>query len=313
MTGAVRLAWRLQRWEIIFVAAGGLALWAAATWLTLDMRSVLARCGTPDATSACVNIFAFQETHGAVVGFVQTLIEYVPFVIGLVLGVPIVTREVEHRTALIAWPMAGSRLRWLAWRLLPTLLIGLVLVGLLAIAADQLARAYYPHSDIGFAEYEARGLPLVMRTAVMLVAGVAVGAVVGRLLPALLVGLGLSAAVIVGLALALPNWVAPTVLGNPDSDEPAAMIGGRLHTAIQYRLPNGDLVSADEGEMFMEAVYEEAGGEEPDPASLPETIIVGVSADRYTEVLVRESAALGAGVAVLAGLAAALVQRRRPE
>lgn len=309
--GALRLAWHLQRWEILFVALGCLALTAVAAWLTLDMRSVLARCGTPDATSACDVIFAFQETHGSVVVPVQDLIEYMPFVVGLVLGVPIVTREVEQRTALIAWPLAGSRLRWLAWRLAPTLLIGLVLVAVLAVAADQLARAYFPHSDIGFVRYEARGLPLVMRTALMLVAGVAIGALVGRLLPALLAGIGLSVAVIVGLAIALPHWTPSTVVGDPD--EPAAVIGGRLHTAVQYRLPNGDLVSADEGEILTQAVYEEAGGEEPDPASLPQMIIIGVSADRYPEVLVRESAAIGAGVVLLAGLAALVVERRRPE
>ncbi len=311
--GALRLAWRLQRWEILFVAVGCLALTAAAAWLALDMRSVLARCGTSDATVACDIIFAFQETHGSVVGTVQTLIEYMPFVVGLVLGVPIVTREVEQRTALIAWPMAGSRLRWLAWRLTPVLLIGLVLAAVLAVAADQLARAYFPHSDIGFVEYEARGLPLVMRTALMLVAGVAVGAVVGRLLPALLAGIGVAVAVFVGLAIALPQWVPSTVVAGPDSDEPAAMIGGQLHTAIQYRLPDGRLVSADDGEIFAEGVYAEAGGEEPDPASLPQLIMTGVSADRYGEVVVRESLALGVLAAGLGGAAAVVVRRRRPE
>ncbi len=62
---AIRLAWRLQRWEIVLVAAGCLGLAAAATWLTLDMRSILARCGIPDAGNACDVIFAFQETHGS--------------------------------------------------------------------------------------------------------------------------------------------------------------------------------------------------------------------------------------------------------
>lgn len=311
--GALRLVWRMQRSEIAFVAFACLALSAVAAWLTLDMRSILARCGTADATSACEFIFAFQETHGAAVGLTQTLIGYMPFVVGLVLGVPIVTREVEQRTALIAWPMASSRLRWLAWRLTPTLLIGLALVVVLAIAADQLARAYFPHSDIGFVEYEARGLPLVMRTALMLVAGVAIGAVAGRLLPGLLVGIGLSVAVVVGLAIALPHWVPSVELGDPDSDDPAAYIGGRLHTAVQYRLRNGDLVSADEGEILTEAVYQEAGGAEPDPALLPQPVIYGVAPDRYPDVVMRETAALAAGAAGVVAVAAFIVQRRRPE
>jgi hypothetical protein len=75
----------------------------------------------------------------------------------------------------------------------------------LAVAADQLAHAYLPNSDLGVVEYESRGLPLVMRSAVMLVLGVAIGALLGRLLPALLVGMGASLALSVVLGMALPH------------------------------------------------------------------------------------------------------------
>jgi hypothetical protein len=273
------------------------------------MRSVLGQCGTPAATSACDVIFAFQETHGPAVSMTQMATGFVPFVVGLVLGVPIVTREVEQRTALIAWPLSGSRLRWLAWRALPTLVIGLALVSPLAFAADQMARAYFPHSDIGFVQYEARGLPLVMRTAVMLVAAVAIGAAVGRLLPALLVGIGLSVALSVGLGLALPHWVTPTLLGDPES---LSWIGSQLSTDVRYRLPDGTVVSADEGEALVEAAHEAAGGE-PDPALLPEMLLYGVAPERYLEVATREAGALAVAALGLAATAAFVVQRRRPE
>ncbi len=309
---ALRLAWRMQRWEIAFVVVGCLGLAAAATWLTLDMRAVLDRCGTPAATDACDFVFAFQDSHGSLFELIQMLAGYLPIVVGLVLGVPIVTREVEQRTALIAWPMARSRTRWLAWRLVPTLLIGLVLVAIVAVAADQMVRAYYPHSDIGFSRYEGRGIPLVMRTAIILVGGVVIGAVIGRLLPALLVGIGFSAAVFVGLANALPHWVPSTVLPDIETD-PAAMIGGRLHTAIQYRLPSGEVVSAHDGEIYAEAVYQEWLPNEPEPALLPTMIITGIGPDRYAEVVAREAAALGIGTLGLAAVAAAVVRRRRPE
>lgn len=312
MIGAMRLAWRLQRSEILFVVVACVALAAVSVWLTLDMRSILARCGTASATTACDVIFAFQETHGGAVGTVQTLVGYVPFVVGLVLGVPIVTREVEHRTALLAWPLSRSRLRWLAWRTWPVLLVGVAMVAQLGVAADGLARAYFPHSDIGFVAYESRGFPLVMRTALVLAAGLVIGAVLGRLLPALLVGIGASAALVVGLATALPQWAPATVLENIETD-PAAMIGARLHTAIHYRLPSGEIVSADEGEMLAETVYQAALPGEPDPALLPEMIITGIAADRYPDVVIRESAVTGAGVVLLTGLAAFVVQRRRPE
>lgn len=308
----LRIAWRLQRWEIAFVVLACVGLAAFAAWQAVDMRSILSRCGTPDATPACDVIYAFQETHGSNIQLAQMLIGFAPFVVGLVLGVPIVTREVEQRTALISWPMARSRLRWLALRLVPVLIIGLTLMAVLGVAADQMTRAYFPHNDIGFAYYEGRGVPLVMRTAVVLVAGMAIGAVVGRTLPALLLGIGLSVAVTVGLALALPHWVQPTVLADIETD-PAAMIGGRLHTAIQYRLTGGEIVGADEGERLIEAAYDETGGAEPDPSALPQMFIIGISGDRYAEVMTRETAALGAIALVLTGVTAAIVRRRRPE
>jgi ABC-type transport system involved in multi-copper enzyme maturation permease subunit len=310
--GALRLTWRLQRWEIAFVAVGCLALVGVAVWLTLDMQSVLASCGTPAATDACDVIFAFQETHGSVVGLVQGLIGFVPIVAGLVLGIPIVTREIEQRTAMIAWPMARSRWRWLMWRVLPVLAIAVALVAPLAFAADQMAQAHFPHSDIGFVQYDARGVALVMRAAVILVAGVAIGSMVGRLLPSLLVGIGLSVALTIGLDLMLDRWVPSTMLSDIESD-PAAAIGGRLHTDIRYRLPSGEVVSADEGESYAEGIYQDAGGEEPDPALLPEMLVYGVAPDRYWDVAIRETAALGAVGLGLFGVTAFVVQRRRPE
>jgi hypothetical protein len=276
------------------------------------MRSIHAACGTPAATSACDVIFSFQNTHGHAVQVTQMVVEYVPFVVGLVLGVPIVTREVEQRTALIAWPMARSRLRWMVWRTVPVVIIGLAAVGLLSAIADQMAHAYVPNADLGFSRYEARGLPLLMRTLLMLAAGVAIGAIVGRQLPALLLGIGASVAVVAVLALALPHWVPSTVLEDMETD-PAAMIGGRLHTAVHYRMPSGEIVTADEGEIYAESVYQASLPDEPDPALLPQLIITGVGAERYPEVVTRESLAVGAAAIVLIGLAGAAVQRRRPE
>jgi hypothetical protein len=243
------------------------------------------------------------------VGLVQLVAGFVPFAAGLVLGVPIVTREVEGRTALIAWPMARSRRRWLFWRSAPVALTACGLVAVLAIASDQLARAYLPGIDIGFLEYHTRGLPLVMRSAVMLAAGVAIGALVGRLLPALLIGIGLSIAIWAGLVVALPHW-APSMELIEDEEMFAP---GALATSVAYRLPDGRVVSFDEGSALTEALYEEAVGGEPDPALLPRTIRYGIAEARYPEVLIREAAALAAGTIALGAVAALAVHRRRPE
>ena len=310
MITQLRLAWRLQGWEFAFVVIGALGLAAVAFWQAFDMRSLLTGCGTPSAARACEFIYPFQDSHGTGVQLTQMAIDFVPFVAGLILGVPVVAREVEQRTALVAWPLVGSRMRWLAWRMAPLLLVTLAVVSVLAVAADQMAHAYFPNSDLGFVEYESRGLPLVMRSVPMLVSGVAIGALLGRVLPALLVGIGASVALSVVLAMALPHWVASTELGRAESFNSGP---GSLNTDLQFRAPDGRLIDAETAEQMFAAAYEANPGAEPDPSTLPQEIFFGIAASRYPEVLVRETAVLGVAMIGIGALAVVAVGRRRPE
>jgi hypothetical protein len=305
-----RLAFKLQPSSIGFAALVCLGLAGVSLWLAADMRSVLEACGTPGQPTACEVIYAFQNSHGQAVYLTQTGMGLATFGIPLVLGVPILTREIEQKTAMIAWPLAGSRLKWLAWRAIPVVLVALVLISAMAYGADQLARAYYPNSEIGFAHHEVRGIPMVTRAALMLAVALVVGALIGRLLPALLIGIGLSVAVSALLTAALPLWASSAELTGPETE----LFGpGPLRTGGAYRLANGQLISAQEGEILTQELYEENGGEEPDPAVLPQQVMYGIAADRYPEVLIRESSVL-LGATVLAGAGAvAIVRRRRPE
>ncbi len=310
MMGAARLAWRLERAQLMFVlvVCGGMS--TAALWLALDMRSHLVGCGTPSAAEACQFIYPFQESHGNAVLLLQMMFGLVPYGLGLVLGVPLVSREVEHRTALMAWPLAGSRLRWLAWRATPTLAVCIVLAALLAFAAEQMGQAYLPKTDLGFLQFDARGVPLVMRAFAALVLGVLVGALFGRLLPALLVGIGLSVALSIGFASVRDRWLPPEEI----PVELTPFEGGNpMTTEVLYRLPDGSIIGNEEGEALIEAAYEANSFEEPDPATVPQPVFYGIGADRYADVVLRESAALGAVATVLGGAAALIVRRRRPE
>ena len=306
-----RLSLKLQRSEIVFATLLCLGLAAAAMWLTADMRSVMARCGTAAATDACDVIYAFQTSHGNAVGTIQMAIGFAQYAVPLVLGVPILTREIEQRTAMIAWPLAGSRVKWLAWRAVPALVVALVLVGVMAFAADQMMRAYIPNADIGFENHGGRGVAMLTRAALVLVAAVAIGALIGRVLPSLLIGIVLAAAVSSALSAVLPYWVESAELKPSES----IFTGGHaipLTTGHAYRAPDGAPMTSDEGEALHQAIYEEYGPE-PDPALLPQDVWIGVAASRYPEVLLRESAALGAATVLVGALAVVIVRRRRPE
>jgi hypothetical protein len=305
-----RLAFKLQPSSVGFAALVCLGLAAAALWLAADMRSVLEACDTPDEPKACEVIYAFQNTHMMPVYLTQTGIGLAMYGIPLVLGVPILTREIEHRTSMIAWPLAGSRLKWLAWRVLPVLVVGMVVIGVMAYAAEQLAAAYFPHSDIGFDTHGTRGISLVTRAMLVLAVAVLLGAVLGRLLPALLIGIVVAAVLSTSLGAALPLWVSSTELTGAETD----IYGpGPLRTGAEYRLPDGRLISAQDGEILMQELYEQSGGDEPDPEVMPRQVMYGIAADRYGEVLIRESAVV-LGITVLAATLAALVaHHRRPE
>lgn len=304
-----RLAFKLQTSSIGFATFVCLGLAAAAMWLTFDMRSVLEACGTPGEPKACNVIFAFQDTHMQTVMMIQLGIGLAMYGVPLVLGVPILTREIEQKTAMIAWPLAGSRLKWLVWRVVPVMAIALVLIGVMAFAAEQLAQAYFPHNDIGFDRHGSRGISLVTRSVLILMATVLLGAVIGRLLPAILIGIALAVGVSTGMDATLPHWVESAELTPSDS-----MFGGAnpLNTGFEYRAPDGGPISDEDVEALHQAVYEEHG-EQADPSLLPQEVFYGIAASRYPEVLLRESAAVGAASVLIGAVAAFVVRRRRPE
>lgn len=305
-----RLTFRLQPSSIGFAAVVCLGLAGVAAWLTLNLPSMLAECASPRAPQDCGVISIFGSPLGGTVMMTQLAIGVAMYAVPLVLGVPIVTSEIEGRTAMIAWPLAGSRLRWLAWRAGSVLVIGLILIGILAFSAEQLARASDPATELGFLAHGSRGISLVARSILMLGIAVALGAAIGRLLPSLMIGIALA----VGLSTAVdappPYGVAPTELTLSGSNFEG---GHPFQTGHAYRAPDGTPMSDDEAEAIFMAVYEEYSPDLPPDTVLPQDVYYGIAGSRYFEVLARESAVLVGASVLVAGVAAAVVQRRRPE
>jgi hypothetical protein len=232
-----------------------------------------------------------------------------PFVAGVVLGVPLLAREIEHKTAQLAWPLARSRARWLGIRLVPTAIIGAILVALAALAGEVLIRSQFPVISPGanFEGYGERGLLLVLRFELVLVMGAVIGGWLGRQLPSVLVAGLVAGGIGVAVTFVQPYWVEP-IQGESEVMRPIDTLGDQ-YVGVRYRV-DGQWISDEEAYALMRW---DGIGEEPDPSQIgPEEVMYVIPGERYMDVVARESAALaGAGLG-LGGVLLLLVRRRRP-
>jgi hypothetical protein len=130
----------------------------------------------------------------------------VPTGLGALLGVAITAGEVERGTARISWSLSRARIRWLVVRSLP---VGFALVVLLTLAAgfaEAGVRTRLLTDEPGFADYQLRTALVPARGLLALAVGLAAGAIIGRVLPALLVAIAFGAALSIGMILAFDIW-----------------------------------------------------------------------------------------------------------
>jgi hypothetical protein len=140
---------------------------------------------------------AYQAFAGSWIPPIRFFATLVPPLAGLILGIATVGKELDQRTAVLAWSVGPSRRRWLFQRVVPTAVVVAVLgIGapVLADALMRLERTGDAFSGIeilqpAFETMSTTGLApaLVGLSAYGLT--VLVGAMLGRLLPALLASL----------------------------------------------------------------------------------------------------------------------------
>lgn len=233
MLTALRLAWRMQRWELRLVAAGGIALTAVAL--------VLPSLG--EAGSGDQRMVVLFLTLAA------------PVVMGSVLGIGIVAGEIEHGTARISWSLAQGRLHWLWTRFWPVALIGVVVAVPLGAAAARLMDLTSP-SDIFM--YQMRGPVVALHFLIALAIAGWTGAVVRRVVAGLTVAIVLTTAFFVGTALAVQPWLdqqAVVVPAVERSRQPVISLLEHFHAevAADGRLVREDLSCGTQAEC-MEAL-----------------------------------------------------------
>ncbi|HET6744703.1 MAG TPA: hypothetical protein VFH90_02510 [Candidatus Limnocylindria bacterium] len=323
------LSFRLHRWEVLASLVGTAVLAAVMLWLASQLRFLAAsEPGCPDPASyvggGCEQ-FAQRFSNLGDWGRQLLLVSWgTPFGMGLVLGVPLVSREVEHRTAGIAWTLSRSRGWWLARRVAFLALVLIVLLAALATVSEILAAAVLPtlQLDSDFTWHGRRGWLIVARGLAALGIGVLIGAIVGRLLPAMLTAAFVSVLVFVGFSLGMDRWLEADAVLVPAMNGNAASEVGELSLGWRIELLNGQVITPDElyGRDGNVNVNEDMDGRlynSPDGTLRPENIIgwsreLLVPGRLYRQVVLRESAvATGLGLLLLLG-AAGVVARRRP-
>jgi hypothetical protein len=314
------LSFRLHRWEVLASAAGVAVLAAAMLWFTWQLRALAGTdpgCVDPTAYApGCTQLAQRFYELSSKAEWLSYFSWGAPFGMGLVLGVPLVSREIEQRTAGMAWTLSRSRAWWLARRgtFLVLVLVALLLV--VAVVGEVLASAQMPslHLDRDFAWYGRRGGLIVVRGLAALGIGVLVGAWLGRVMPALLVAIFASVLIFAGISLGMDRWMEGDAIVQAFGLDRA---GGRS-LGQRIELPSGELVTYSdfpfrgetwdvEGEIFAAAA--DIGHPDKIIGWDRELLLPG---RLYPQIVLRESALLG-GTAVLLALGTIfVVSRRRP-
>ena len=230
LAGLAWVTWRQHRWALLFALVVAAALSGWMTYLASEMTGILHECHDSVCAAGSPQELRLQAPFGPVdvADNLLLAVQYLPLLIGMFLGVPVLAREFEQRTLLLAWSQDVSPMRWMWTKLLLLGLFVAVLTAGLSVASGHLAQVLHDLGEGSMFEgqmfFDSGMLPLVIGIS-WFVVGVALGAAVRRILPAgMAVVLGF-----VGLMLTVdwryPRLVTPVsrfaafALGDPHRDD----------------------------------------------------------------------------------------------
>lgn len=317
MRHTFRLFWRTARFEIVVAALISATYTVAVLVLAGQMRGlVVAACGgpppcadqsylTPDWTALDVG-FGEPAMFGA---------SGLALVFGLLFGPSLVADDLERGRLHLVWSLVRSRPAWLLWRVLPALLaVALFAIGP-AIAADQLEAVHAPQLDptLSFHDFGSRGALLVMHAVLVFAIGVVVGAVTGRVVPALVTTAAIAMVALALLTVVRVDWlpresVPRDVINELTSEEPLPIGEG-------FELPDGRLLTYDESQPLRPATAQAVDSPGYDnwlPTSGWQRVFIGIRGFEEGAIALRE-ALISVVLSAAALIAAAVgVRRRRP-
>ena len=309
--GVLRLAWKLQRWELASLIALVVALVVALVFVGWRMEQIQASAPAcfgaaygpaGDDRGECEASFRAYSAMQQIAPYAGVGAMLAPFILGVVLGPPLMGREIEGRTAAIAWTLSGSRRRWLALRTAPLAVVVLAAVVLIGVGGSTLARQL-AGGEPGF-ESLVPPLPLeVARGALSMLIGLLAGTVLGRTFPAVLASALAIVVLMVAASIGIDTWMAAEARPLPQ----ASGLAGAT------KIYETGLKDDDTGEVITLTQYFSSPGVD-DTADLPppgKTLVAWViPADDYPTWMWREVGLIAAlATVVAAGFLLAAVRR----
>ncbi len=234
------VTWRQHRaeaaWTLLFAA-----LLAASTgFLAWQVAVAAPNCGPVIGQEYCFSGDLLGRMAQAIVQF--NLSQYglvvLPALAGAFIGAPLIAREVENGTHRLAWTQGVTRLRWLMSKsvlvFVPVLLMaavaGIVEVILLNVQGGQVNR---------WNVFDQQAPLIVASTFFALALGIALGALIGRSIPAMAATLVVFVAVRVVIGVLIrPHFMAPVQFRTTDFSTI-----GQTHATAWY-LSDGDYYDA---------------------------------------------------------------------
>ncbi len=257
------LTWRQHRKQALFTLIGLAALAALVVPTGLQMHHAFVSSGLADClhklgnaefvearpADACQRLTNKFNTEFGTWRLVGVLFAFLPLLVGMFWGAPLVAREVEHGTHRLVWTQGVSRRRWAVVK------FGLVGVAVLVAAVGYaLGMSWWltpltlaGEGRLGDLYFDVQGLVPVGYTLFAVALGIFAGTMWRRVLPAMAVTLvGFLGVRIALTALARPRYLPQLNRTFPVQANrmPNRALGDWI-TAIGVRDANGRLVMAD--------------------------------------------------------------------
>ena len=307
MLSATRLTYRINRFEIVAIGVATLlsvvVSAAVVAWLTQSGYTTCRGDEFGNLEPLCLNMSAIGDWVLKIDRVSLSLVPVFPFIAGLVLGAPLVAREIDRGTARLAWSLSPSRLRWYVHRVAPVLVVLGATAMVIGVVADRLLAAVITDEDLAnsFMGFHGRGVLIATGTLLIGSTAIAVGAVLGRTMQTLLLslvlgGLLLTAVSEVDQKVFMPNETVVDASNNY-SDR-------NLYIDSRFQLPDGTLATWDQLVAIDPSVMENG-------PNYPNVSLI-IPGERYRAVEGREALAELGIAALLLVAGAVVVLRRRP-